>query len=115
MNDILEKTLLLDFYGTLLTDKQREMYELKINDDLSLAEIAEEYNITRQGVSDTIKTCEKTLLDYESKLNLVARYKSLSNIIDKLDNALESKESNEELLKEVRKELENIRKWNNGI
>lgn len=114
MDNILEKTLLLDFYGMLLTNKQREMYEMKYNDDMSLAEIAEEFNISRQGAHEAIKSAEKTLNDYESKLNLVKRYKSLSDIIDKLDKKLESNKDDKEI-KDIKNELNKIRMWNNGI
>lgn len=117
MNEILEKTLLLDFYGKLLTDKQREMFAMKYEDDMSLTEIAEEYNITRQGVSEAIKNAEKTLLEYESKLMLVKRFKSLELIIEKIDKVVDSvtNEENKKQLNMLKKELEEIRKWNNGI
>ena len=63
---------LLDIYGELLTDKQRDMLELYYNDDLSLAEIAEHYEISRQGVHDSIKRGEETLNEYERVLGLKA-------------------------------------------
>ena len=56
---------LLDFYGDMLTDKQREVVELYYNEDLSLAEIAAISKITRQGVRDSIKRAESQLLEYE--------------------------------------------------
>ncbi len=64
---------LIDIYGELLTDKQRDMLELYYNDDLSLAEIAEHYEITRQGVHDSIKRGEEALEEYERVLGLLKR------------------------------------------
>ncbi len=61
---------LLDIYGELLTEKQRDMLELYYNDDLSLAEIAEHYEISRQGVHDSIKRGEEALAEYERVLGL---------------------------------------------
>jgi len=74
MNDIVEKTLLFDFYGELLTDKQKKIYSYYYLDDLSLAEISENMNISRQGVHDTLKRCEKQLQKYEDKLKLVQKF-----------------------------------------
>lgn len=70
----LEMSLLFDFYGETLTEKQRELFDLYYNEDLSLAEIAEHAGITRQGVRDSIKRAEHTLGGMEDKLGLVARY-----------------------------------------
>lgn len=70
----LEMSLLFDFYGETLTEKQRELFDLYYNEDLSLAEIAEHAGITRQGVRDSIKRAEHALHEMEQKLGLVARY-----------------------------------------
>lgn len=70
MNKNLSMSILLDLYGGLLTDKQRDVLELYYNDDLSLAEIAEDYGISRQGVHDSIKRGEESLLNYEEVLRL---------------------------------------------
>ncbi|MBR1853311.1 MAG: YlxM family DNA-binding protein [Lachnospiraceae bacterium] len=71
MEKIYQQTLLYDFYGELLTEHQRSIYEDAVCNDMSLGEIAEETGISRQGVHDLIKRCDKMLLDYESKLHLV--------------------------------------------
>lgn len=63
--------LLLDFYGNMLTERQREIMNLYYEDNLSLSEIAEELNISKQGVSDSLKRSEKVLYDTESKLKLM--------------------------------------------
>jgi len=67
--------LLFDFYGRLLTDRQRSFVELYYCQNLSLGEIAEEYSVTRQAVHDTLKRAEQQLFSYEEKLGLVARYR----------------------------------------
>ncbi|MBQ3225710.1 MAG: YlxM family DNA-binding protein [Clostridia bacterium] len=78
-------TMLYDFYGDMLTDKQKEAIELYYNEDLSLAEIAEPLGISRQGVRDNIKRGEKQLMELEEKLGLVKRFMQIG---EKLDDAL---------------------------
>ncbi|KJS81237.1 MAG: hypothetical protein JM58_17520 [Peptococcaceae bacterium BICA1-8] len=77
--------LLFDFYGALLTDKQRLMFDLYYQYDLSLGEIAQEQNISRQAVYDIIKRSENILEEYENKLQLVNRFQ---NNKEKLQTAL---------------------------
>ncbi len=74
MEKIFEQGMLYDFYGELLTEHQRSIYEDAVFNDMSLGEIAAERGISRQGVHDLIKRCDKILLDYEQKLQLVARF-----------------------------------------
>ena len=71
MDKNVEIALLLDFYGNMLTERQREIMNLYYEDNLSLSEIAEEINISKQGVSDSLKRSEKVLYDTESKLKLM--------------------------------------------
>ena len=73
MDDTLLRTLLYDFYGELLTEKQRECYDLHYNSDLSLQEIAETVGTSRQAVWDLIRRGEQSLREYEAKTGLVAR------------------------------------------
>lgn len=68
------RTMLFDFYGELLTEKQREYYDLHYNQDLSLAEIAASSGISRQGVWDNIRRADAALRDAESRLGLVQRF-----------------------------------------
>ena len=70
----LDRSLLLDFYGELLTEKQRAACELHWNEDLSLAEIAEQEGLSRQGVWDNLRRAEAALRAYEAKTGLVRRY-----------------------------------------
>ena len=74
MEEKLEQAYLYDFYGELLNDHQRQVYEDFVFNDLSLGEIASEEGISRQGVADLIKRCNKKLLDYEAKLHLVEKF-----------------------------------------
>lgn len=71
MDKNVEIVLLLDFYGNMLTDRQREIMKLYYEDNLSLSEIAEELSISKQGVSDSLKRSEKVLYDTEAKLQLM--------------------------------------------
>ena len=65
IDDVIQTSLLYDFYGSLLTDRQREVMELYYGENLSLSEIAAEFSISRQGVHDNVKRCNKILSDYE--------------------------------------------------
>ncbi len=78
-------TMLLDVYGMLLTDKQRETLDFYYNEDLSLGEISEETGITRQGVMNCIKKCEQRLLELEKSLGLVERFTQLKTDTEKLE------------------------------
>ena len=81
MGKNLEMGMLLDLYGKLLTSKQYDMLDLYYNDDLSLAEIAEQYSITRQGVHDAIKRGEELLLNYENVLHLSGQQEQYKNML----------------------------------
>ena len=69
-----EVTLLLDFYGNMLTERQREIMNLYYEDNLSLSEVAQELGISKRGVSDSIKRSEKILYDMEEKLQLLKQH-----------------------------------------
>ncbi len=79
MDDKLKQTYLYDFYGELLNEHQRQIYEDFVFNDLSLGEIASEVGISRQGVSDMIKRCGKKLENYEQKLHLVEKFMSIKD------------------------------------
>lgn len=74
MDKLYEQTMLFDFYGELLTEHQRRVYADAVYNDMSLGEIAEEQGISRQGVHDLLRRCDKILQDYESRLHLVERF-----------------------------------------
>lgn len=81
----LEISYLLDFYGDVLTEKQRDVMEQYYNDDLSLAEIADNFGITRQGVRDAIKRGEHTILDLEEKVGFARRYRLMRESVESLE------------------------------
>ncbi|MBP9996099.1 MAG: DNA-binding protein [Lachnospiraceae bacterium] len=77
MEKIIERGLLFDFYGELLTSHQKQVYEALVYNDMTLQEIGDEYGISRQAAHDLIKRCDKQLLNYEEKLHLIAKFNSI--------------------------------------
>lgn len=114
MEKIFKQTLLYDFYGELLTEHQRNIYEDAVYNDMSLSEIAQEYGISRQGVHDLIRRCDKILQDYEDKLQLVSKFteakEKVSRILALVED-MEPKDIEEEsreklaLIKEISADL----------
>lgn len=76
--------MLFDFYGAVLTERQREVFDLYYNEDLSLAEISEHMAITRQGIRDAIVRSKNILTDMESKLGLVSRFTESTRVLTKI-------------------------------
>lgn len=77
--------MLLDFYGQLLTERQRSCYELHVNEDLSLSEIAEQSGISRQGVWDSIRHAEQSLREMEEKTGLVRRFTGVRQALSEIE------------------------------
>ena len=84
MEKILEQTLLYDFYGELLTEHQRQVYEDVVLNDFSLSEVAAARGISRQGVHDLVRRCNKTLEEYEEKLHLVQRFVQIRENVNEI-------------------------------
>ena len=104
MDEILKQSLLYDFYGELLTEHQKEIYEQFIVEDLSLSEIAKDAGISRQGVHDLIKRCNKILEEYEAKLHLVEKFLTIKEKVHQINELLEDSKTDEsQLMQEVRK------------
>lgn len=80
--------ILLDIYGSLLTNRQLQILNTYYNEDMSLSEIAEEFDISRQGVLDNVKKGEKKLLEYEEKLHILENQENRKNKLDKVLNTL---------------------------
>ncbi|MGM9607717.1 MAG: YlxM family DNA-binding protein [Oscillospiraceae bacterium] len=91
-NQAYRMTMLYDFYGELLTDRQKEFFDLYYNEDLSLAEIAENYGISRQGVRDVIVRAEGIMTEMEDKTGIIKRFhlmqKQLSSASENLDKII---------------------------
>jgi len=86
-NQTFRMTMLYDFYGEILTERQREFYDLYYNEDLSLGEIAENYGISRQGVRDVIVRAEAVMTEIEDKTGIVKRFMARKDKIDAIENA----------------------------
>lgn len=108
---MIEKTtrinFLFDFYQSLLTDKQRSYMELYYLDDLSLGEIAEEYEISRQAVYDNIRRTEMMLEEYETKLNLFEKFQKRQQLILELEEGIQESQSSEQLT-EIIEQLKSV-------
>lgn len=83
---IVMQALLYDFYGELLNDHQKAVYEDYVFNDIGISEIAEERGISRQGVHDMIKRCSKTLQDYEDKLHLVEKFQKTKELVARISS-----------------------------
>ena len=110
MDKNIEIGLLMDFYGELLTDRQKDIMDLYYNDNLSLSEIAEELEISKQGVQDNIKRAEKSLYEVEAKLGLLKRFETQNQKIDSAIKIIEEMNAicKNERLKEVQSILEEL-------
>jgi len=82
-------TMLFDFYGELLTERQREFFDLYYNEDLSLSEIAENSGISRQGVRDVIVRAEAVMQEVEDKTGLIRRFYQMQQHIADIENAVQ--------------------------
>ena len=107
MEKFVEQTLLYDFYGELLTERQQQVYEIVVLEDYSLSEVAEDLGISRQGVHDMIKRCNHTLEEYESRLHLVEKFLCIRKQVQKIKelavgyNAGEITEISNKILEEL--------------
>ena len=86
-NQAYRMALLYDFYGDMLTDRQKEFYDRYYNEDLSLAEIAENYGISRQGVRDVIVRAEAAMTEIEDKTHLIRRFFRMQDELTAIDAA----------------------------
>ena len=112
--EIVELSLLFDFYGEMLGEHKKKIFEDYVLNDLSLAEIAEEEGISRQGIHDIVKRCTKQLKEYETTLHLVEKFQNMKEKLTKaaglLDVPADSIDSNnisevKTLMKEMLEEL----------
>ncbi len=109
MERIGQQVFLYDFYGELLTDHQKQVYEEVVLNDMSLSEIAEEFGISRQGVHDLVKRCDRILEGYESKLHLVERFRQTRQDVEAIrDLSLDQDHEPEQRMEEIRRIAERL-------
>ncbi len=101
MEKIVQQGLLYDFYGELLTEHQKNIYEAAVYDDMSLTEIADENGISKQGVHDLIKRCTRSLQDYEDKLHMIRRFEAIKSQAMELKKITEEDTDREHLVSEI--------------
>lgn len=102
MERIVVQGLLYDFYGELLTEHQRKIYEDVVYNDLSLTEIAQENGISRQGVHDLVRRCNHILQEYEDKLYLVERFMKIRSRVEQLKQLTNDSEiTKDKLIEEI--------------
>lgn len=101
----LEKTvqmnMLFSFYGALLTPKQAQYMSDYYEEDYTLAEIADNYGVSRQAIYDSIKRAEESLIDYEAKLHLLQEFEARQDILEKIKRHIDEKYENDEQLNEL--------------
>ncbi len=100
MEDKVKSGYLYDFYGELLTEHQRSVYEMSVVEDLSLSEIADALSISRQGVHDLLKRCDHQLQDYEARLHLVEKFLNIREDVIRI-NELTAKDADNDTLAEI--------------
>ena len=102
MEKFVQQTLLFDFYGELLTEHQRKIYEDVVYNDLSLTEIAQENGLSRQGVHDLVRRCNHILQEYEDKLHLVERFMKIRSRVEQLKQLTNDSEiTKDKLIEEI--------------
>jgi len=89
LEEIVERSFLYDFYGELLTKHQRKIYEAFVFENYTLSEIAEDEGISRQGVHDLMKRCDKQLMQYEETLHLVEKFQGMRHLAEKMQHSLD--------------------------
>ena len=104
MEKIVEQGLLYDFYGELLTEHQRRIYEDVVLNDMSLSEIAQEQGISRQGVHDLVRRCDRTLQGYEERLHLIQRFIKVKQTVGQIER-VSSEEQVKRLAAQILEEL----------
>lgn len=107
MDEIGRKALLFDFYGPLLTAKQREIYDYAVGEDMSLSEIAETTGVSRQAVHDMVRRTAKILEEYEAKLGLAEKFLDIESHLSKI-RAIVAKEGQTESSRQIAKEIDAI-------
>lgn len=105
INKYISQGILYDFYGRLLTAHQQKIYKDVVFNDYSLSEIAENEGISRQGVSDLIKRCDKSLIAYEEKLGLIKKFDKTKSYVKEIQRIIKIYRNtrNDELISKIEK------------
>ena len=103
MEKRVELSMLYDFYGELLKENQKQIFEDYVLNDYSLTEIADDHGVSRQGIHDTVKRCTKQLEEYEEKLHLIERFQEAGNIVRQIRMLSEGKQKTDIALQEIGK------------
>lgn len=109
MDEIVRKALLFDFYGPLLTGRQQEIYGYAYGEDMTLSEISQELQISRQAVHDILRRTDKILENYEAKLGLVAKFIEINTRLTNIKQLLQNPASQKEVT--ILQEIDAIDDW----
>ncbi len=110
MNDLMEQALLFDYYGDLLTEQQRKIYQEVYFDDYSPSEVAKGEGVSRQGIHDMLRRTLRMLDDYEKKLGMVEKHRTLRRAADEIEGAaMRLRAGDEAALDEIREQCRIIR------
>ena len=104
MEEILRQTLLYDFYGELLTEHQKQVYEDVVLNDYSLSEVAQSLSISRQGVHDMVKRSTRLLNEYEEKLHLVERFLEIRTKVQEIRSSTDCPDNIKRIADEILEE-----------
>ncbi|NLC19149.1 MAG: DNA-binding protein [Clostridiales bacterium] len=108
MDEIVQLSILYDFYGELLSEHKKQIFEDYVLNDLSLSEIAQERGLSRQGVHDIVKRCAIQLREYEDKLGLIRKFHSIKDKVEKIKTILSNISDKGEMGSTDTKDLELI-------
>jgi predicted DNA-binding protein YlxM (UPF0122 family) len=97
LEEIVQQSILYDFYGELLSDHKKQIFEDYVLNDLSLSEIAAEQGISRQGVYDIVKRCTNELKEYEGKLCLVKKFQTIKNKLEEIKEIVQQTDMNKDM------------------
>ncbi len=99
LDEIVEQSILYDFYGELLSEHKKQIFEDYVLNDMSLGEIAAEQGISRQGVYDIVRRCTQELREYEAKLALAGKFRSIKDKLNKIKEIVAQSESSNNITK----------------
>lgn len=110
INDAVMMSILFDYYGKLLTEKQSQIFTLYHDDNLSLSEIGEKLNVSKQGVHDALKKAESALEDFESKLGLIRNSRQNEDLVDEAMSIIAKLNTDKNVDSKIKKEIKKVEK-----